>query len=79
MTICRTTEFGGSAGASARPADMTRIDSPFPGGALLPPVPARPGLPAMSARPGYRVPSPRRAQPPDYELLVRVRDGLMRL
>ncbi len=70
MTICRTTEFGGSAGASARAADMTRIDSPFPGGALLPPMPARPG---------YRVPSPRRAEPPDYELLVRVRDGLMRL
>jgi hypothetical protein len=79
MTICRTTEFGGVTGASARSADMTRIDSPFPGGALLSPLPARPGLPALPARPGYRVPSPRRAQPPDYELLVRVRDGLTKL
>jgi hypothetical protein len=70
MTICRTTECGGATGASARPAAMTRIDSPFPGGAPLP---------AMPPRRGYRVPSPRRAQPPDYELLVRVRDGLMRL
>jgi hypothetical protein len=75
MTICRTTQFGGVTGASARPADMTRIDSPFPGGARLPVPDSR----AMPARPGYRVPSPRRAQPPDYELLVRVRDGLMRL
>jgi hypothetical protein len=70
MTICRTAECGGITGASALTADRTRIDSPFPGGAPLP---------AMAARPGYRVPSPRRAQPPDYELLVRVRDGLMRL
>jgi hypothetical protein len=70
MTICRTTEFGGTPGAGALSADMTRIDSPFPGGA---PAPAR------RARSGYRVPAARRAQPPDLGLLQRVRDGLMKL
>jgi hypothetical protein len=71
MTICRTTDFGGIPGASALAADMTRIDSPFPGGA---PAPSR------RARPGYRVPAAaRRAQPPDLGLLQRVRDGLMKL
>jgi hypothetical protein len=69
MTICRTTEFGGILGATALPAQMTRIDS-LPGGARTATLPARPG---------YRVPVARRAQPPDYELLRRVRDGLMRL
>jgi hypothetical protein len=67
MTICRTTEFGGTPGATARPADMTRIDA-LPGCARTATISPRPGVPA-----------PRRAQPPDYELLVRVRDGLMRL
>jgi hypothetical protein len=69
MTICRTTEFGGIPGATARPAEMTRIDS-LPGGARTATVPPRQGP---------RVPAVRRAQPPDYELLLRVRDGLMRL
>jgi hypothetical protein len=67
MTTCRTTERGGSTGASAQAADRTRIDS-LPGWARTATMPPRPGVPA-----------PRRAQPPDYELLVRVRDGLMRL
>ena len=71
MTICWTTDFGGTLGASALAADMTRIDSPFPAGA---PAPSR------RARPGYRVPAAaRRAQPPDLGLLQRVRDGLMKL
>jgi hypothetical protein len=69
MTICRTTEFGGTPGASARPADMTRIGS-LPGGARTATMPPRQGA---------RGPAVRRPQPPDYELLVRVRDGLMRL
>ncbi len=69
MTICRTTEFGGTLGATARAAETTRIDS-VPGGARTA---------TMPSRPGRRVPAPRRAQPPGYELLVRVRDGLMRL
>jgi hypothetical protein len=69
MTTCRTTEYGGIPGVTARTAEMTRIDS-LPGGARTVTRPARPG---------YRVSAVRRAQPPDYELLRRVRDGLMRL
>jgi hypothetical protein len=69
MTICRTADFGGIRGASALAADMTRIDSPFPGGA---PTPRR-------GRPTRRIPTARRAQPPDLGLLQRVRDGLMKL
>ena len=69
MTICRTTEFGGIPGAIAPPAGMTRIDS-LPGGARTATVPGRRGT---------RMPAVRRAQPPDFELLRRVRDGLMKL
>jgi hypothetical protein len=71
MTICRTTELGGITGASARAAGGTRIDS-HPDGARAASV-------IWAARTGHRLPATRRAQPPDYETLVRVRDGLMRL
>jgi len=70
MTTCRTPQSGGVAGATARPADMTRIDSAFP---------RRARTPALRPRPGRRVPAVRRAQPLDYELLRRIRDGLKRL
>jgi len=66
MTTCRTPQSGGVSGATARSADQTRIDSVTQ-------------LPPMPARPRWRVPAARRAQPPDYETLVRVRDGLKRL
>jgi len=72
MTTCRTPQSGGVSGATARPADKTRIDSPAPRG-------TRTQLPPMPARPRWRVPAPRRAQPPGYETLRRVRDGLKRL
>ncbi len=71
MTICRTTESGGNAGTGARTAGGTRIDSRPDG--------PRAASVSWATRTGHRVPSPRRPQPPDYELLVRVRDGLMRL
>jgi hypothetical protein len=66
MTTCRTPQSGGVSGAAARSADQNRIDS----ATQLPPMPAR-------AR--WRVPAARRAGRPDYETLVRVRDGLKRL
>jgi hypothetical protein len=66
MTTCRTPQSGGVSGATARTADKNRIDSVT-------------RLPAMPGRPRWRVPAARRAQPPDYETLVRVRDGLKRL
>jgi hypothetical protein len=70
MTTCRNPQSGGVSGATARTADQNRIDSATQ-------------LPPMPARPRWRVPAARRpeplAQPPDYETLVRVRDGLMRL
>ena len=66
MTTCRTPQSGGVSGAAARIADQTRIDSVTQ-------------LPPMPARPRWRVPAARRAERPDYETLVRVRDGLKRL
>jgi hypothetical protein len=66
MTTCRTPQSGGVSGAPARTADKNRIDSVTQ-------------LPRMPARPHWRVPAARRAQPPDFETLVRVRDGLKRL
>jgi len=76
MTTCRTPQSGGVSGAAARTADKNRIDSVTQ-------------LPPMPARPRWRVPAARRpqsgwaqsggAQPPDYDTLVRVRDGLKRL
>jgi hypothetical protein len=72
MTTCRTPQSGGVSGATARSADQTRIASPASRS-------TRPQLPPMPARPRWRMPAARRAQPPDYETLVRVRDGLKRL
>ena len=66
MTTCRTPQSGGVSGATARSADKNRIDSAT-------------RLPPMPARPRWRVPAARQAQPPAYETLVRVRDGLKRL
>jgi hypothetical protein len=71
MTTCRTPQSGGVSGAAARTADKNRIDSVTQ-------------LPPMPARPRWRVPAARRPQsgwgePPDYDTLVRVRDGLKRL
>jgi hypothetical protein len=66
MTTCRTPQSGGVSGAAARSADQNRIDSATQ-------------LTPMSARPRCRVPAARRAERPDYETLVRVRDGLKRL
>jgi hypothetical protein len=70
MTTCRTPQSGGVSGAIARTADKNRIDSVTQ-------------LPPMPARPRWRVPAARRPQPqeqpPDYDTLVRVRDGLKRL
>ena len=71
MTTCRTPQSGGVSGATARPADKNRIDSAASA--------CHTQLPPMPARPRWRVPAARRAQPPDYETLVRVRDGLKRL
>ncbi len=88
MTTCRTPQSGGVSGTTARSADKTRIDSPASRGTRtqLPPMPPRPRwrvpaaqLPPMPARPRWRVPAAWRAQPPDYETLRRVRDGLKRL
>ena len=84
MTTCRTPQSGGVSGTTARSADKTRIDSPASRG-------TRTQLPPMPARPRWRVPAARRPQsqaqlqlqlqlqPPDFETLVRVRDGLKRL
>jgi hypothetical protein len=82
MTTCRIPQSGGVPGATARPADQHRIDSPAARG-------TRTQLPPMPARPRWRVPAARRPQsqaralaqlqPPDFETLVRVRDGLKRL
>ena len=69
MTTCRTPQSGGVSGATARTADKNRIDS----ATQLPP------MPPMPARPRWRVPAARRAESPDYDTLVRVRDGLKRL
>ena len=70
MTTCRTPQSGGGSGATARTAEQTRIDSATQ-------------LAPMPTRPRWRVPAARRpeplAEPPDYETLVRVRDGLKRL
>ena len=80
MTTCRIPQSGGVPGATARSADQHRIDSPAARG-------TRTQLPPMPSRPRWRVPAARRAQsqaqaqlqPPDFETLVRVRDGLKRL
>jgi hypothetical protein len=76
MTTCRIPQSGGVPGATARSADQYRIDSPASRG-------TRTQLPPMPARPRWRVPAARRpqaqAQPPHFETLVRVRDGLKRL
>ena len=82
MTTCRIPQSGGIPGATARSADQHRIDSPAARG-------TRTQLPPMPARPRWRVPAARRPQsqaqaqaqlqPPDFETLVRVRDGLKRL
>ena len=74
MTTCRIPQSGGVPGATARSADQHRIDSPASRG-------TRTQLPPMPARPRWRVPAARRprAQAPDFETLVRVRDGLKRL
>jgi hypothetical protein len=66
MTTCRIPQSGGVSGAPARSADQNRIDSAT-------------RLPRMPARPRWRVPAARRPERPDYETLVRVRDGLKRL
>ena len=72
MTTCRIPQSGGVPGATARSADQHRIDSPASRGTRI-------QLPPMPARPRWRVPAARRAERPDYETLVRVRDGLKRL
>jgi hypothetical protein len=78
MTTCRIPQSGGVPGAIARSADQHRIDSPASRG-------TRTQLPPMPARPRWRVPAARRpqtrtrTQSPDFETLVRVRDGLKRL
>ena len=80
MTTCRIPQSGGVPGATARSADQYRIDSPVSRG-------TRAQLPPMPARARWRVPAARRPQsqaqaqpqPPDFETLVRVRDGLKRL
>ena len=80
MTTCRIPQSGGVPGATARSADQYRIDSPASRG-------TRTQLSPMPARPRWRVPAARRPQsqaqaqlqPPDFETLVRVRDGLKRL
>jgi hypothetical protein len=82
MTTCRIPQSGGIPGATARSADQYRIDSPATRG-------TRTQLPPMPTRPRWRVPAARRpqtrtrtrtqVQPPDFETLMRVRDGLKRL
>jgi len=72
MTTCRIPQSGGVPGATARSADQHRIDSPASRR-------TRTQLPPMPARPRWRVPAARRAESPDYDTLVRVRDGLKRL
>jgi hypothetical protein len=80
MTTCRIPQSGGVPGATARSADQYRIDSAASRG-------TRTQLPPMPARARWRVPAARRPrsqaqaqlQPPDFETLVRVRDGLKRL
>jgi hypothetical protein len=78
MTTCRTPQSGGVSGTTARSADQTRKDSPASRS-------TRTQLPPMPTRPAWRVPAARRGEParraesPDYDTLVRVRDGLKRL
>lgn len=69
MTICRTSESGG---LPARPANATWVRVPLArdAGAVVA------FLPRLTA--GVLAVT-RRAEPPDFELLRRVRDGLKRL
>jgi hypothetical protein len=69
MTKCRTHESVGT-GWPARPAHPTRTGSGAPRVTSLP-AQQRRALAIMAAA--------RRAQPPDFALLRRVRDGLKRL
>jgi hypothetical protein len=67
MTTCRTHESGGTPGWPARAANLTRTGSGASRATSLPERTRR----ALAAA--------RRAQPPDFALLRRVRDGLHRL